>query len=654
MRFYLKNIIILGSFLLISILFSIGFAAYRSFATLEEKNYWVQHTYQVILESEKILSLVKDAQVGQRGYSITGDSLYLAPFFRSVDSSGYYIQRLKNYTADNQLQQVRIDSLANDITHFLNRQKNAVLMKARGQSAALQQMALSHAGNIGLSNIDSSLQTIMGEENKLLVERANMLDATFDFTRKVVYIVILGCAALILLLLYTLIQQFNKKEKIQQALHQANQELQNSNHELLASNEELHSHQEELFATVEQLEQIKNELEKMVAARTADLQESNYELLKEVEMHKRTESALRKSEERFRVALENSQMMVFHADKNLRYTWVHNAKIGFGQQDVLGKADEELMAPGDALQVMGIKRKVFESGKGIREEIKLSGDKNRNIYFIISIEPLTNASGEVVEITGAAYNITEQKLAEKKLEHTLKELQKRNHELDNYVYKVSHDLRSPLTSILGLINLIQAEPDPDTVRKYVDMIENRANKLDDFIKSVLNHSKAINSALQVKQIDFKKLIADTTEELKYLPDYSKINIREDIQEAEPFFSDELRISILLKNFISNAIKYLNPGAEASYLHIAVQVTAQEAKLSFADNGIGISEAYVKKVFDMFFRATQSAEGSGLGLYIVKQTVEKLGGTIEVESKLNTGTTFRLTIPNLKNNTPAEA
>jgi signal transduction histidine kinase len=201
---------------------------------------------------------------------------------------------------------------------------------------------------------------------------------------------------------------------------------------------------------------------------------------------------------------------------------------------------------------------------------------------------------------------------------------------------------------MGLINLIHTEQNPEVIGKYVGLIENRINKLDDFIKSVLSHSKSINSPICLSAIDFNKIINECTDELRYLKNADKLNICVQLQEEIPFHSDALRLTILFKNFISNAIKFLNPQAGQSYLSITVQTTAGCTRIILADNGIGIDQEYIKKIYDMFFRATESSDGSGLGLYIVKQNIETLQGNIEVESQLNKGTTFTITLPNLVN------
>jgi PAS domain S-box-containing protein len=244
-------------------------------------------------------------------------------------------------------------------------------------------------------------------------------------------------------------------------------------------------------------------------------------------------------------------------------------------------------------------------------------------------------------------DINERKQAEQKLKNTLEELRKRNEELDNYVYKVSHDLRAPLASMLGLVEIIKNEDDIKTVKEYVKLIENRLHKSDDFIHSILNHLQILQSVAVSEKIDFHEIIQDSFEELKYHPNSSKIQLHIREKGDTSFYSDKLRISILFKNVISNAIKFLNPFTDPNYIHIDIAITPKEAVLRVEDNGVGISAEYVHRIFEMFFRANEKSDGSGLGLYIVKQTVEKLHGEISVDSKIGKGTVFTIVLPNLQ-------
>lgn len=277
--------------------------------------------------------------------------------------------------------------------------------------------------------------------------------------------------------------------------------------------------------------------------------------------------------------------------------------------------------------------------------------ENTDVHFEEYFEPLNKwfevhayPSSEGLSIYFRS--IQERKIAEENLKNTLDELKRRNYELDNYVYKVSHDLRAPLSSILGLINLIRLENNIDTIRQYVSLIENRINKSDQFIHSVLNHSRILNSQVQVSKIDFNKIISESYEELMYISHSEKLRMEITVSGDDSFYNDEFRLNIIFKNFISNAIKYMNLQASYSYLRFNISLSEKEAIISIEDNGIGIEETYLEKIFDMFFRATEKSDGSGLGLYIVKQTLERIGGHIHVKSEWGKGTTFTITLRNM--------
>ncbi len=235
--------------------------------------------------------------------------------------------------------------------------------------------------------------------------------------------------------------------------------------------------------------------------------------------------------------------------------------------------------------------------------------------------------------------------ADEMLKTTLDELKKRNYELDNYVYKVSHDLRSPLCSILGLANLVRYEGDVETIKNYVEKIEGRIHKLDHFIQSILDHSRMLNTEITVRPVNLVNLIGDCLEELKYLPEKQQLDVNIQAQGDTVVHNDAFRLSIVLSNLISNAVKYRNPESERNALRFNVSVDEKGAHVTVEDNGIGIEQTHLPHIFDMFFRATSRSDGSGLGLYIVKQTMQQIGGSISAESALGEWTRFYLYIPN---------
>jgi len=221
-----------------------------------------------------------------------------------------------------------------------------------------------------------------------------------------------------------------------------------------------------------------------------------------------------------------------------------------------------------------------------------------------------------------------------------------NKELDSFVYSISHNLRAPLMSVLGLLDLAKNEDDTVTIHQYHDMMKSSVCKLDETLKEILEYSRNARQGLMVNQIDFQKTINDNFERMQFMPGYDRIRKEIFIEGESHFYTDPYRLSLILNNLISNAIKYSDPKKESSFIHIAIRHEPEKISLTFQDNGIGIENTYITKVFNMFFRATEMNEGAGLGLYIVKEAVEKLGGTIELESQPGMGTMFRIELPNL--------
>ncbi|UZR98107.1 sensor histidine kinase [Chondrinema litorale] len=237
---------------------------------------------------------------------------------------------------------------------------------------------------------------------------------------------------------------------------------------------------------------------------------------------------------------------------------------------------------------------------------------------------------------------------EVKVEARTADLKKSNQELDNFVYRVSHDIRAPLSSVMGLVKLMEIEVDPIKLKEYLQMTDTSIRKLDGFVRDILDYSRNSRVAVKVEEIDFAHIIANTLEDLQYMQNAAKLEVIKEYEFEEQFYNDSSRINTIFRNLLSNAIKYQNPKKENPFLLIKVVVKNSMANIEIKDNGIGISEEYLEKVFEMFFRASEISVGSGIGLYIVKEAIDKLGGKISLESEFNKGTTFSLTLPNLLN------
>ena len=234
------------------------------------------------------------------------------------------------------------------------------------------------------------------------------------------------------------------------------------------------------------------------------------------------------------------------------------------------------------------------------------------------------------------------KAREKALEKTL-ELEKTNHELDKFIYSASHDLRAPLLSILGLTNL--AKQDKGNEIKYVEMIEKSAKKLDSFIVNLINYYKSSKLEIFPKVFNVEKLIHETFEQVLYFDGAENIEfIVKNEGDNNKFSTDKTKLTIIINNIITNCIRYREKEKDKSIITVEFRANDEEVSIKIADNGIGMSKDTLDKIFTMFYKAGTQSKGSGIGMYIVKDAVEKLNGKLGITSELGVGSEFTITIP----------
>lgn len=230
------------------------------------------------------------------------------------------------------------------------------------------------------------------------------------------------------------------------------------------------------------------------------------------------------------------------------------------------------------------------------------------------------------------------------LRNKITELEKTNDELNRFIYSISHELRAPLVSVIGIVNLVKMENMYNSSGEYWSLIETCSNKLDYYIQKTLQYYKNNKAVEDAVEIDFKKLI----DELVAVHSYTDIdtNFTVNIDQKEVFKGDLFRIEVILGNLISNAIKYQKIDELNKRVTINVAVEEAFVEININDNGMGILNEHLEKIFVQFFKS-KVHHGSGLGLFIVKEALNKINGRISVSSDLDFGTTFKITIPNAK-------
>lgn len=233
----------------------------------------------------------------------------------------------------------------------------------------------------------------------------------------------------------------------------------------------------------------------------------------------------------------------------------------------------------------------------------------------------------------------------KEIKEKNKELEKAYQELEKLVYSASHDLRSPLVSILGILKVARAENIDDVSREYFTMIERTVGKLDVFVQNIINYYQNVKQGEIISNVNFDMLVDEVIEYFQYFEGANEMTFSKNINQPAEVKLDTLRLKMILNNLVSNSIKYRDPQKSEKKLDVSVSASNEEVVLEVTDNGLGISREEKKKVFDMFYRSSDDHIGNGLGLYIVKEAIDRMSGTIQIESEPGVGSSFKIVLPN---------
>lgn len=231
------------------------------------------------------------------------------------------------------------------------------------------------------------------------------------------------------------------------------------------------------------------------------------------------------------------------------------------------------------------------------------------------------------------------------LEDEREKLEKANKELDRFLYSTSHDLRAPIASILGLTYLGKMEFVEEKARTFMNLIEERIRKLDLVISDILSLSRSKKIDLKIERLDFNKLLDDTITDIKFNKGASAISLEFQPSPDNVFLSDNNQMKIILANLLGNAVKYHRLDQPAPYIRVTFVRIKDKVQIAVEDNGQGIPKESMPRIFEMFYRASLDTEGTGLGLYIVKEALSKVKGTIDVSSEVGKGSRFTITLDN---------
>lgn len=362
---------------------------------------------------------------------------------------------------------------------------------------------------------------------------------------------------------------------------------------------------------------------------------------------RRAEIRAKQSDELIRSLAENVQEGIFRLSRQGDLLFANDAFYNLFPADLAakmrsGSIDEQ----SDKLIQLFLGSEADQEDAGETQhragrEVSFSRDGIQQTW-LVSVRK--SVDGEHVD--GVVVDITSLKEAQEDLEQKNIELEKAYMELDRFVYSASHDLRAPLTSVLGLVKVMEGEheqgEDMTNALPYIGMIKSSVERLDGFVKEIIQYYRNNRTDLQVRRMDVGELVQGVYASLEHLRPDMRLTFEASDETGQQLELDAPRLTIVLNNLISNAIKYHNK--IQGRIQTRARISEGSLLITVADDGPGILPEHHSKLFDMFYRVGFDNSGSGLGLYIVHETVKKMGGSIAFESTPAQGSAFTVAIP----------
>lgn len=283
--------------------------------------------------------------------------------------------------------------------------------------------------------------------------------------------------------------------------------------------------------------------------------------------------------------------------------------------------------------------KTFTDGNTFRG-ITFNKKKSGEIYCEEkTVTPIKNEKGEITHYVSMAKDITQRAQLEEKL-------RSKNNELNLFIHRTQHDLKSPLNQLSALLSLSKSEYEYKKLIEYIDLMEVSVAHAQNILKDLSEIAKYDQKNLMIEKIEFETIIDNLLQGFTLLPKYESIKIVTDISHLHDFYSDKYSIIAILQNLIHNAINYhdILSSDKIPFIIITTNDYKNGVRITIEDNGLGIENNYLDKIFDMYFRVQSDDKGTGLGLYIVKKMIDFLSGKIEVASQIGKGTMFTIVLP----------
>jgi len=372
----------------------------------------------------------------------------------------------------------------------------------------------------------------------------------------------------------------------------------------------------------------------------------------EIEQQRKTEERLRDAELLYRTLVEQTSVAIYRDAPDIDGTSIFISPqimnmIGYSPEEFASEPTfwHSLLHPDDKKHALDTVRAVVTTGENIVSEYRLKSKSGSWVWLRDEAVVINDEQGKPLYIQGVFINITKQKEVEQQREALIKELEAKNTELERFTYTVSHDLKAPLITMGGFLGFLEKDAlQGDIVKLKEDIFRiSEANvKMQRLLNELLELSRIGRLMNAPEDVSFEQIVNDALARVGRRLEEKQIQVKTSGRPAS-VRGDRLRLVEVIQNLLDNAAKFIGE-REHPQIEIGTEMSGDETVFFVRDNGIGIDPKFHDKIFDLFSKLDPHAEGTGIGLTLVKRIIEVHGGKIWVESEPGKGATFYFTLP----------